>query len=206
MPQHSPESAGANGAGEVQRLEGGRSPDGQFEVVNVSLHRTNNTGYRYQETYFEIREKSGQVIASEYSIKDLVFTTDDSSGDHVYDGADKVLWRSDSRFVAISTRTSKFAVHTEVFYKDGLTFKQVEMPDYSELDLKADPQAYDNTHVEPHRWRKNGDLVLDINFGYHTKYDGSIFEYFSTVHFTGHPPKASKGAETKQIEKVIPPS
>jgi hypothetical protein len=194
-----------NAGTKIWTVDGNRSPDGQFEVVNVTKPLINDAGNHYRGTHFEIRAKSGQVIASEYAIKDPAFTSDHPPGDDVNDGAEKVLWRPDGRFVAISIQTSKFAIHTIVFFKDGEAFKQVQIPDYGDVDLK-DPEAYDNTHVEPYHWRKNGDLVLDINFGYHTKYDGSIFEYFATVHFAGYPPKASKGPETKEIEKVIPPS
>ena len=153
-------------------IQGGRSPDREIEVVNI---------HNGEGGYFVIRNSSGETIFSEKSLGD------EFGG--LAHFAWKVLWRPDSRLVAIAFGTSKFSVETVVFYYDGKALKRVELPVY-------DPES-GNTHRVPHCWLKNGDLVLDITEGYHTKSDGGISGYFATVHFTGNPPKATKGSETK---------
>lgn len=156
--------------------EGGRSPDGQLEVWGI---HDGNGGH------FVVRDSSGKTIFSEESLRD------EFGG--VALSACKVLWRSDSHLVAIAFNTTKFSVELAVFYHDGETFQRVAVPEY-------DPDSV-HTHRVPHRWLKNGDLVLDITEGYHTKFDGGISGYFATVHFTGEPPKATKGPETKPTDR-----
>lgn len=160
----------------MEEVEGaGRSPDRQMEVVNI---HDGNGGY------FVIRNSSGATIFSEKSLSD----------EFPYaEFAWKALWSPNSHFVAIAFGTSKFCVETIVLYRDGDTLRRVTLPAYDEDS--------GNTHRIPHRWRKNGDLVLDITEGYHTKSDGGISGYFATVHFTGIPPKATKGSETKETDR-----
>jgi hypothetical protein len=185
----------------VETLEGGRSPNGQLEVVNVATFKASDNDYPNPERHFEIRTKSGGIVLSQLSLKDLT-DVNDSGAIFVFDGAWKVLWRADSRFVAISTRTSKFATHTVVFLCGDDTLKRVEIPEYEPFDWEhAEFGTSDNTHREPYRWLKNGDLVLDITMGYHTKSDGGITGYFATLHFTGKPPKAIKGRQTKAVDR-----
>jgi hypothetical protein len=160
----------------MEEVEGaGRSPDRQMEVVNI---HDGNGGY------FVIHDSSGAIIFSEKSFSD----------EFPYARfAWKALWSPDSRFVAIAFGTSKFSVETIVFHRDGKTLNRVLLLPYDEDS--------DNTRRIPHQWRKNGDLVLDITEGYHTKSDGGISGYFATVHFTGNPPRASKGSETKPTDR-----
>lgn len=152
-------------------IEKGHSPDRQFDVVNI---------HNGEGGYFVIRNSAGETVFSEKSLP-VTFA--------FANAASEVLWRADSRFVAISFSPSKFSDETVVFYRDGQTLRQVELPDY-------EPES-ENTHRHPHRWLKNGDLVLDVTSGYHTKSDGGISGYFATVHFAGSPPKASKHSRTK---------
>lgn len=190
--------------GIVETIEGGRSPNAQLEVVNIVTPKTSDEDYPNPERHFEIRDKSGQTVISELSLKDLT-DTNDSGKIFAFADAGKVLWRPDSRMVAISTRTSKFATLTVVFACEGNSVKRVEIPEYEPFVFDPkDPEMFgssDTTHREPYRWRKNGDLILDITMGYHTKSDGGITGYYATVHFSGNPPKAVKGSQTKETER-----
>ena len=186
----------------LDTIDGGKSPSGQFEVINVWRSSKLNSGFPITLRHFEIRNKSGEILVSELSLQDLLRSYNDSSDIHVFGDAHKVLWRSDSRFVAISTRTSKFATQTILLYFDGKTFSRVAIPEYEPFDEEhASFGSSDNTYREPYRWRKNGDLILDITMGYHTKSDGGITGYFATIHFKGNPPTASKGSETKATDR-----
>ncbi len=174
-------------------LPGARSPNGKFEVVDVDINMNAGGNYPYREPHFEIHNESGKTIVSQLALEDLTFTLDDSPGIHVFGGAWKVLWRADSQLVAIETRTSKFATKTIVFFRDGDTFKRISVPEFEKFD--------ERTRCEPLRWQKNGDLVLDVTMGYHTKSDGGITGYYLTIHFAGNPPKATKTSETKETNR-----
>jgi len=190
------------GRAALGQVPGGRSPNGEFDVVDVDLDMVAGGDYPYRERHFEIHDKSGKTLISELSLEDLTFTSDDSPGTHVFGGAWKAVWRADSCFVAIETYTSKFATKPIVFFRDGDEFRRIKMPEYEPFDEEhATFGTSDNTHREPLRWRKNGDLVLDITMGYHTKSDGGITGYFAIVHFAGKPPKATKGPETKTTNR-----
>jgi hypothetical protein len=157
-------------------IEGGRAPDGQFVVMNI---------HNGEGGYFVIRNRSGETVFSETSLRD-------EFGGLAYSAWD-ALWRSDSRFVAIAFGTTKFSVETVLFYRDGQTLRRVTLPPF-------DPDS-EYTHRRPHRWLKSGDLVLDITSGYHTKSDGGISGYYATVHLAGDPPKASKRSQTKETNR-----
>ena len=103
-------------------------------------------------------------------------------------------FRIQSRFVAIAFSTSKFCVETIVLYRDGDTLRRVVLPAYDEDS--------GNTHRIPHQWRKNGDLVLDITEGYHTKSDGGISGYFATVHLQGIRPRQPKARKQRRLMKI----
>ena len=163
-------------------VEGGRSPNGEFEVTNVDLDVVLDGDYHSHKPHFELHDKLGQTIVSELSLKDLTLTLDNPPGIHVFGAAWRVLWRADSRFVAIETYTSKFATETIVFFRDGETFKRVKTPYQPSDDERATDEGWAHTHCEPLRWKKNGDLVLDITEGYHTKSDGGITGYFAAIH------------------------
>ena len=174
-------------------VSGGRSPNGEFEVVEVGLDMNAGGNYPYRESHFEIHDRSGKTIVSELALEDLTFTLNGSPGIHVFGDARKVLWRSDSRYVAIETETSKFATETIIFFCDGGTFKRIKGPECDEFDA--------HTKCAPLRWLKKGDLVLDITSGYHTKSDGGITGFYLTIHFAGNPPKATKHSETKETNR-----
>src|SRR5437588_4118783 len=76
-------------------IEEGKSPDGQMEVVSVP---------GADGSHFEIRTSSGATVFSEESLKE------EFGGRASF--AETVLWRPDSRFVAIAFGTYKFAVET----------------------------------------------------------------------------------------------
>jgi hypothetical protein len=176
-------------AGKVEPIEGGASPNGMFEVINVLLTATDATGFSYNDWHFEIRSKGGETLVSELSLPELIAWTD--SNKHAFGGGETVLWRPNSRWVAISTRTSKFSVETIVFHWDGHQFQRVPMPQY-----EADT---DNTFRMPYRWLKNGDLVLDLTLDHHTKSEPGGREYFATVGFSGNPPNGFKRSRTETI-------
>jgi hypothetical protein len=134
-----------------------------------------------------LRNKSGNTLISELSIAQL-------QPPFGFLGAFQVLWRPDSRFVAIAVETSKFTIHTLVFFRRDQTFERVEIPGYNDADWRSEV----GVHQLPYAWRKNGDLVLDITSGY-TKVakEDEISECFATVHFTGNPPTGVKGPQTK---------
>jgi hypothetical protein len=90
-------------ADDIRAVDGGRSPNGQFEVVNV-WGPMNYDGNHDRVPHFELRDRSGNTIISELSIEQL-------QPPFGFFGAFQVLWRSDSRFVAIATETSKFTIH-----------------------------------------------------------------------------------------------
>ena len=162
-------------------IEGGRSPNRQIEVINI---------HNGEGGYFVIRNKSGETIFSEKSLrKEFDFAH----------SAWAVLWRADSRFVAIAFGTTKFCVETVVFYLDGQNLVRVPIPEYDPPD--AENNLDNNTHRVPHRWLKNGDLVMDITTGYHTKSDGGITGYYVTIDFAGNPPKGTKHSRTKPTDR-----
>jgi len=176
-------------AANVEAIEDGRSPNGQFEVVNVLVVKMDGT-VPYNERHFEIRIKSGHTIISQSR---EVFGAE---------GATKVMWRPDSRFVAIAVKTSKFAIQTKVFFREGHTLKKMEIPEYEPFDEDhASFGSSDSTFREPYRWLKNGDLVLDITLGHHTKSEPPSLGYYATVHFSDNPPRASKKSRTKTIDR-----
>jgi len=153
-------------------IEGGRSPDRQMEVVNI---------HNGEGGYFVIRNQRGETVFSEKSLREEF-----EFAHFAWD----VLWHPDSGLVAISFGTTKFCVETVVFYRDGQQLTRVPIPDYDRPNVENNLD--DNTHRRPHRWRKNGDLVLDITTGYHTKSDGGITGYYAIVRFAGHPPKGTR--------------
>ena len=159
-------------ADNVEPVDQGKSPDGQLEVVNI---HDGNGGY------FEIRSESSSVLFSEKSLNDKYPVTPT--------GAWKALWSADSQWLAIAFGTTKFSVETIILHRKGATLEPVDIPEYD-----GDSE---NTHRVPQKWRKNGDLVLAISTGYHTKSDGGIDQYLATVHITGTPPKGVKGTQTK---------
>lgn len=159
-------------AEELDPLDGGKSPDGKLEVVNV---HDGNGGY------FEVRTAAGSVLFSEKTLNDRYAVTPRAAW--------QVLWGADSQWVAIAFGTTKFSVETIVLHRNGAALEPVDIPEYD-----ADSE---NTHRVPQKWRKNGDLVMAISTGYHTKSDGGIDQYLATVHFTGTPPKGVKGSQTK---------
>jgi hypothetical protein len=176
-------------ASDAEPIDGGPSPNGQYQVVKV-WGPMNDGGNQDIVPHFELRNKSGKTLISELSIAQL-------QPPFGFLGAFQVLWRSDSRFVAIATETSKYTIHTLVFFKTGQTFKRIDIPDYDDDD-EGNWRSEDGVHQLPYAWRKNGDLVLDITYGY-TKIatEDEISEYFATVHFSGNPPKGSKGPQSK---------
>jgi len=169
-------------AGKVVPIEGGTSPNGMFEVVNIY---PKNEG----QWHFEIRSKSGDTLISEMALDDLVMT--DESGKYLFWPASTVLWRPNSRWVAISTRRSKFDMLTIVFRWDGHKFQRVPIPDY-----EGDTE---NTFRTPDHWLKNGGLVLDITLDHHTKSEPGGREYYATIGFSGKPPNGFKRSRTKTI-------
>jgi hypothetical protein len=175
-------------ASDAEAVDGGRSPNGQFEVVKV-WEPMNYGGNQDLVPHFELRNNSGNTLISELSIAQL-------QPPFGFLGAFQVLWRSDSRFVAIATETAKYTIHTLVFFKTGQTFKRIDIPDYDDDD-EGNWRSEDGVHQLPYAWHKNGDLILDITYGY-TKVatEDETSEYFETVHFSGNPPKSSKGPRT----------
>lgn len=173
-------------ANDAEAIDGGRSPNRQFEVVKV-WGPMNDGGNRDLVPHFELQDNSGNTLISELSIPQL-------QSPFGFLGAFKVLWRPDSRFVAIAVETSKFTIHTLVFSKTGRTFDRVEIPGYNEADWRSEV----GVHQLPYAWRKNGDLILDITYDY-TKVteEDKVSEEFSTIHFTGNPPKGYKVKGTK---------
>jgi len=163
-------------------IDGGGSPDGKMVVVNIH----NGDG-----GYFVIRDSSGATLFSVQSIR----------GEYINNlayAADKVLWRPDSQFVAVAFKTTKFAAETVVFRRTGNTLQRVNLPAIDPFDWEhADFGSSDNTHRMPYQWRKNGDLVMDITTGYHTKSEAGITGYFLTIQFAGNPLKAVKASRTK---------
>src|SRR5690242_8238524 len=99
-------------AAEYDEPVGGRSPDGQFEVINI---------HDGEGGYFVIRNKSGETIFCEKSLRDEF--------GFAY-AAWNVLWRGDSRFVAIAFSTTKFCVETIVFHRDDQKLTRVPIPEY----------------------------------------------------------------------------
>jgi hypothetical protein len=164
-----------------ESIEGGRSPDRQFEVINK---------HDGEGGYFVIRNNSVETIFSEKSLR--------NEFGFAY-AAWNVVWRSDSRFVAIAFSTTKFCVETIVFRRDGQKLTRVQIPEYDPPE--AENNLDDNTHRIPHRWLKNGDLVLDITTGYHTKSDGGITGYYATIRFAGNPPRGTKHSRTKSTDR-----
>ena len=162
-------------------IENGRSPDGMMEVVNI------NAG----DGRFIIINDKGETLFSGESIQDKYIN-------NIAFPVWKVLWRHDSKFVAIAFSTSKFAEETVVLRRDGNALQQVELPAFNPFDWEhAKVGSSDNTHRVPYAWHKNGDLIIDITSGYHTKSDGGLSGYFIAVHFVGNPLKAVKGAKSK---------
>ena len=159
-------------ADDAEPLERGKSPDGQLQVVNIR----NGAG-----GYFEVRTSMGEVLFSEKTLTDHYPVPPK--------GAQQVLWSANSQWVAIAFGTTKFSVETIVLHRNGSTLELVGLPIYD--------QDSDNTHRIPQEWRKNGDLVLAVSSGYHTKSDGEIDQYLATVQFKGTPPKGEKGPQTK---------
>ncbi len=160
-------------------VETGKSPDGQMDVVNI---------HDGEGGYFVIRNNSNSTIFSEKSLND-------EFGDQIVvrpSAAQTVLWRPDSRFVAIAFPTYTFAVETVVFFREDGTLRRIAIPEYSRPHVEVD-----RTHCEPYRWLKNGDLVLKITTGYSRLGEGTLTQYFATVQIRGNPPKASKGSQTK---------
>jgi hypothetical protein len=187
---------------DIERIEGGRSPNGQFDVVNVTTHKTSDGNYPNPERHFEVRTKSGETVLSQLSFKDLISRNSSEDAKYTFAGASKVLWRADSHFVAISTQTSKLAIQTVVFDHNHKGLRRVEIPEYEAFDWEhASFGSSDNTHREPYRWLFNGDLVLDITMGYHTKSDGGITGYHATLRFSGNPPKGIEKRRTKTVDR-----
>ncbi len=179
---------------EIERVEGGKSPNKQFEVVNIHSVKNGDDGSPYDERHFAIRKKSGELFTPEVSLNVPMY--------HRGYEAQKVLWRGDSRFVAISIQPTKFATHTVVMFYDGKTFRQIEIPEYERFDWEhAIFGSEDSTHREPCRWLRNGDLLLDITMGYHTKSEGPAPGYFATLHFAGTPPKAAEVRRTRTTDR-----
>ena len=156
----------------VEPVDQGKSSDGKMQVGNV---QDGNGGY------FEIRTASGSVLFSEKSLNDRYPVTPS--------GAWQALWSADSQWVAIAFGTTKFSVETIVLHRNGTTLEPVDIPKY---DAESE-----NTHRVPQKWRKNGDLVLAVSTGYHTKSDGETDQYLATIHFAGNPPKGVKDSQTK---------
>jgi hypothetical protein len=171
-------------------INGGRSPDRQLEVVNINDS---------EGGYFVIRSSSRETIFSGKSLRDEF--------QFAWIAWD-VLWRSDSRFVAISFHTTQVCVETVIFEHIGATLRRVKFPWFmwdgktqnrSPYEGLADNETLiGNTHRRPTRWLKNGDLVMDITTGYLRKSsEAQIKGYFATVRFTDDPPKASVISKTK---------
>ena len=163
------------------RSMGGCSPDHQIEVVNI---------HNGEGGYFEIRDASGKSIFSDKSLDGEFFCPD-----FAWD----VLWRSDSKFVAIAFGTTKFSVETVVFRRDGKNLVRVPIPEYDKPDANLDVE--DTSHREPHQWLKNGNLVLDVTTGYHTKSDGGISGYLAAIRFVGIPLRGIKVSQTESIDR-----
>lgn len=159
-------------ADNVEAVDQGKSSDGQMQVVNV---QDGNGGY------FEIRTASGCVLFSEKSLNDRYPVTPSRAW--------HALWSTDSQWVAIAFGTTKFSVETIVLHRNGTALEPVDIPKY---DAESE-----STHRVPKKWRKNGDLVLAVSTGYHTKADGKIDQYLATIHFEGNPPKGVKNSQTK---------
>jgi hypothetical protein len=160
-------------------IEGGKSPDGRIEVVNI---HDGNGGY------FEIRTGSGATLFSEKSLRK------EFGGRAEF--AENVLWRKDSRLVAIAFGTYKFAVETVVFLCEGDKLTRVSIPQYHPSNAEID-----TIHCVPHHWNKSGDLVLDVTGGYHTKSDGGITGFFATLKFEGEPLKGIQRSKSKPTDR-----
>jgi len=131
--------------------------------------------------FFEVRSQAGELIFSEKAVSARYVVAPK--------GAQQVLWSPDSQWLAIAFGTTKFSVETIVLHRKGTALELVDLPAYD-----ADSE---NTHRVPQEWNKNGDLVLAISTGYHTKSDGGIDQYLATIHFTGTPPKGVKASQTQ---------
>jgi hypothetical protein len=161
-------------ASDVEPVDQGNSPDGQLQVVNI---HDGNGGF------FEVRTSSGSVLFSEKSLNGQYAITPR--------GAWQALWSANSQWVAIAFGTTKFSVETAVLHRNGAALELVAIPHYD--------SESENTHRVPDEWRKNGDLVLAISTGYHTKSDGGIDQYLATLHFQGTPLQGIKGLQTKSV-------
>ncbi len=167
-------------------IDGGRSPDGQMVVVNI---------HNGEGGYFVIRDASGTNLFSEQSIQD-------EQTAKLALAACAVLWRSDSQYEAVAFNTTKFAVETVVLRRVGTTLQRVSMPAIDPFDWEhAEFGTSDNTHRMPYKWRKNGDLVMDVTTGYHTKAEPGITGYYMTIHFVGNPSKGVKSSRTKTANR-----
>ena len=168
-------------------IEGGRSPNGKIVVMNI---------HNGEGGYFVIRNDKDDIIFSEKSL----------DGEFISPKfAWTALWRPDSRFVAIGFQTTKFATETVVFRITGSALQRVFIPLFDPFDWNhAEFGSSDNTHRMPSKWLKNGNLIMDITTGYHTKSDGGISGYYATIHFKGKPPKGTKVSETPEINRDPP--
>ena len=163
-----------------------KSPNDRYVVVNVLTKDISD-----DRKHFEIQSVSGEILASELDQKDLAQNQGD--GLFFFEAAEDVLWRPDSKMVAITTRTSKFNCQTLVFSWDGTSFRRVELPAY-----EADT---DNTFRQPQHWEKNDDLVLDISLGHHTKAEPPDLGYNVKIHFSGVPLKGAQISRTPTVDR-----
>jgi hypothetical protein len=159
-------------ADDIEPVDQGKSPDGQMQVIN--LHDGNGG-------YFEVLTSAASLLFSEKSLNGRYPVTPK--------GAWQALWSVDSQWVAIAFGTTKFSVETVVLHRRGKALELVEIPTYD--------SESENTHRVPQEWLKNGDLVLAISTGYHTKSDGGIDQYLATIHFEGTPSRGVKRSQTK---------
>lgn len=124
-----------------------KSPDGKF-----ALHVNRGEAQPFPQSAEIVDAKTRKVI--------LEF-----GKDKIFDPEAKLVWSSDSKWVAYFTRTKDYEddVATRIFVRNGDAFEEIKMPDIAPPKLPNGASPSDEQHVRiiPSRWTQSGLLELE---------------------------------------------
>jgi hypothetical protein len=123
------------------------SPDGKF-----ALRVTREDQQPYRQGAAIVEAKTRKVIL-------------DLDTNKVFDPEAKLVWSSDSQWIAYVTRTEEEtrSAATRVFVRNGSGFAEIKLPELPEPKLpeQAPSSEKRSTMIKPGRWSKSGSLDLE---------------------------------------------
>ncbi len=137
------------------------SPDGKF-AVSMGAWLTNHFDSASGGWVTDSAAKPGAILELKSHKVVLEFETP------LRENEDKAVWSADSKRLALNHLGNKTG-EMKVFFSDGDSFKEVQLPELPEIQLKMRPSHnpegdstvhFDYDKVTPLRWLKSGALVL----------------------------------------------